>query len=378
MNKLICTKCHKKYGLNETIWRCECGGMLDIEFKPRFDIDRISRRPVNLWRYREALPIDNDQHIVSFNEGFTPLVECEYYDRRVLAKLDYQFPSGSFKDRGASIMISKARELGIKKVVEDSSGNAGSAIAAYCARAGIECEIFVPKKTASAKVAQIRAYGAKINNRAGSREAAAQAALKTAEDIYYASHYWNPFFFQGTKTLAFEVCEQMYWHAPDSVILPVGGGSLLLGAYIGFTELLAAGIIQHLPRLIGVQASACAPLVKAFNDGEDTYQPFDKKPSIAEGIANSAPLRGNQVLTAVRMSNGRFYGVSEEEIKTALVDSCRKGFFIEPTAAVVLAGVKHYLKNANANERIVVCFTGHGLKNPVRISSVIDKKSGDR
>jgi threonine synthase len=200
-------------------------------------------------------------------EGFTPLEEMNFNGNKVLMKIDYLFPTGSYKDRGATVLISKTRELGIKKVVEDSSGNAGSAIAAYCARAGIRCEIYVPKTTSSGKLAQIQAYGATLRRIQGSRERTAQAAMKAASRIYYASHCWNPFFLHGTKTFGFEIWEQMGWKVPDVIILPVGHGTLFLGAYLGFKELREAGMVKRLPRLVGVQSTFCTPLLQAFRKG---------------------------------------------------------------------------------------------------------------
>ena len=249
MSLLTCIKCNATYSSDDPLWRCRCGGLLDlrIEFEPVFDLEKIKKRKPSMWRYREAIPIKDDAHIVSFDEGFTPLIEVTVFGKAILIKQEQLFPTGSFKDRGASVLISQVRALGIEKVVEDSSGNAGSAIAAYCAHAGISCEIFVPAETSSSKLAQIALYGAKLNKIPGTREETAAAVLKAAETNYYASHSWNPFFFHGTKTFAFEVCEQLGWVSPDTVILPVGNGTLLLGAYIGFMELKAAKITKKFP-----------------------------------------------------------------------------------------------------------------------------------
>lgn len=264
MNRMVCRECGEEYSLGDKVWRCKCGGLLDIEFEARFLLNRIKGREPTMWRYREAIPISRDQSIVSFLEGFTPLLKIDLDDQTVLVKEDHLSPTGSFKDRGASVLISKARELKVKRVVEDSSGNAGCSIAAYCAKAGIDCEVFVPANAAPSKLVQIRFYGAKLIRVPGSREDAVSAALRAAEKSYYASHSWNPFFLHGTKTFAFEVSEQLGWQIPDSIILPVGNGTLLLGAYIGFSELLKAGIIHEIPKIIGVQSSNCAPLYEAF------------------------------------------------------------------------------------------------------------------
>jgi threonine synthase len=295
-------------------------------------------------------------------EGFTPLEEMEFNGHRVLLKIDYLFPTGSYKDRGATVLVSKLRELGIRKVVEDSSGNAGSAIAAYCARAGIGCEIYVPESTSSGKLVQIQAYGATVKKVEGSREKTAEVAMEAASKIYYASHCWNPFFLHGTKTFAFEIWEQIGWKAPDALVLPVGHGTLFLGAYIGFKELEDAGKVERIPRLVGIQSAACAPLYQAFKKGWKENFPTEKKETMAEGIAIANPVRGRQILEAIRETGGEVLAVTEKEIGVALKEMSRKGHFIEPTSAATVAGLKKYLKN-NKKEVVVSTLTGMGLKS---------------
>jgi threonine synthase len=320
------------------------------------------KRDPTLWRYREAIPILQDEHILSLGEGFTPLEEMEFNGHRVLLKIDYLFPTGSYKDRGATVLVSKLRELGIRKVVEDSSGNAGSAIAAYCARAGIGCEIYVPESTSSGKLVQIQAYGATVKKVEGSREKTAEVAMEAASKIYYASHCWNPFFLHGTKTFAFEIWEQIGWKAPDALVLPVGHGTLFLGAYIGFKELEDAGKVERIPRLVGIQSAACAPLYQAFKKGWKENFPTEKKETMAEGIAIANPVRGRQILEAIRETGGEVLAVTEKEIGVALKEMSRKGHFIEPTSAATVAGLKKYLKN-NKKEVVVSTLTGMGLKS---------------
>lgn len=368
MTKLCCGKCKTSYSIDEPLWRCpreECGGLLDIEFEPAFPLDKISNRKPNLWRYREAIPINNDSHIVSFDEGFTPLINVSIADKTILVKQEQLFSTGSYKDRGASVLISHVKALGIKKVVEDSSGNAGAAIAAYCANAGIECDIFVPETTSQGKLTQISLYGAHLHKIPGSREDTAAAVMHAAQKNYYASHSWNPFFFHGTKTFAFEVCEQLEWQAPDTVILPVGNGTLLLGAWIGFNELKRAKVIAKIPTLIGVQSANCAPLYHAFKENLQEVPTITGEKTLAEGIAIASPIRGKQILDAVRNSKGHFITVTEEEIKEALLEISGKGYYIEPTSASTIAGIKKYLRQCenNEDELIVSAFTGHGLKS---------------
>jgi len=363
MENFYCSVCNRSYSIDQKRWRCDCGTALDLEFKSEFPIKKILKRDPTLWRYREAIPILQDEHILSMGEGFTPLEEVEFDGHRAFLKIDYLFPSGSYKDRGATVLISKMRELGIQKVMEDSSGNAGSAIAAYSARAGIECEIYVPQSTSSGKLVQIQAYGATLKKIEGSREKTAEVAMEAASKIYYASHCWNPFFLHGTKTFAFEIWEQISWKAPDTLVLPVGHGTLLLGAYIGFKELKDAEKVERIPRLVGIQSAACAPLYQAFKKGWRLTKPIKKKETVAEGIAIVNPVRGRQILEAIRETGGEILAVTEREIWDALKEMGRKGYFIEPTSAATIAGLKKYLNQRKKKEIIVSTLTGMGLKS---------------
>ena len=372
MNQLLCSRCGAGFALSEPIWRCpRCGSLLDLLFTPEFDIQKIAARPPGLWRYREAIPIADDSSIVSFSEGFTPLLEISFHGAPVWVKQDQLFTTGSYKDRGATVLVSKMKELGIDACVEDSSGNAGCAVAAYCARAGIACEIYVPQETAQAKLAQIQLYGARLVRVPGSREDTAAAVMDAAKTRYYASHSWNPFFFQGTKTFAYEVCEQLGWRAPDAVILPAGNGTLLLGAYLGFGELHRAGIIHKEPRLVAVQSEACAPLARAWAQNLDEPEAIQKLDTLAEGIAIAAPIRGRQIVEAVRKTGGEFVTVSDDEIKTALKGLCARGYYIEPTAAAAAAGVEKYIASHYPEERLVSVFTGSGMKATEKMLSLV-------
>jgi threonine synthase len=366
MEKLLCPGCGRAYDLEPRRWRCECGSFLNLEFRPRFDLEKTRSRRPTLWRYREALPILQDEHIISLGEGFTPLVEMEVDGHPVFVKVDYLFPTGSYKDRGATVLISKAKELGVRRVIEDSSGNAGCAVAAYCARADMGCEIYVPGTTSPGKLVQIEAYGAGLKRVEGSRERTAQVTMEEAAHTFYASHCWNPFFLHGTKTFAFEICEQMGWKTPDALVLPVGHGTLFLGAYLGFRELQQAGVVKRIPRLIAVQAANCAPLVEAFQVHRPDVSPIEKRETLAEGIAIAEPVRGRQILEALRETGGEVWGVTEEEIRGSLKEMGRKGYFIEPTSAATIAGLKKYLKHCK-KDSVVSTLTGIGLKSTEKI-----------
>ena len=363
MERFFCSNCKRFYPLQPARWRCDCGSFLDLEFESKFPIQKILKRNPTLWRYREAIPIHHDASILSMGEGFTPLEEVELDANRILLKVDYLFPTGSYKDRGATVLISKMKEWGVQKVVEDSSGNAGSAIAAYCAKAGIRCEIYVPQYTSPGKLVQIQAYGATLRKVEGSREKAAEKAMEAASKFSYASHCWNPFFVHGTKTFAFEVWEQMAWKAPDTLVLPIGHGTLFLGAYMGFKELKKAEMVKTIPKMVGVQSAACAPLYQALKKGWREPQRIEKKETMAEGIAIAEPVRGRQILEAIGETGGEILVVTEKEIRVALREMGRKGHFIEPTAAATIAGLKKYLGKKRRKETIVSTLTGMGLKS---------------
>ncbi|MCO4294136.1 threonine synthase [Solitalea sp. MAHUQ-68] len=370
MLQFICSVTGKKYPVNIPRWRSNAGHLLDLEFEAKFDLEKIKDRKPNLWRYLEALPITNENSIVSFEEGFTPLLPIDFDGKQAYIKQEQLFSTGSYKDRGATVLMSFVKELGIKKVIQDSSGNAGCAIAAYAAKANVDCRIYLPADTAEAKIAQMRMYGAEIERVPGSREDTAAAAFKAADSTFYASHCYNPFFYQGTKTFAYEVCEQLGWTAPDAVVVPAGNGTLLIGCYIGFNDLLKAGIINKLPKIIAIQAEACPPLSQAFDKSLNTYNEVPTEHTLAEGIAIATPVRGNQLLKMVRETKGKFYSVTEDEIENALLYCGKMGYYIEPTSAATIAGLRKYLAE-QPTELVVSLFTGHGLKSTDKILKIL-------
>ena len=368
---LICRDTGETYDAAEPRWRSASGGLLDIDFTPTLDVHEVAERPPSLWRYKEAFPLDEAVSPVSLGESVTPLVRISLGGIPVLVKQDHLFPTGSFKDRGAALMVSRLHHLGVGHVVEDSSGNAGCAVAAYCARAGIGCDIFVPRATSAAKLTQLEYYGARIHRVDGSREDVAQAAKEAAESSYYASHVWDPFFIHGTKTFAYEIAEQLGWRSPDAIVVPVGNGTLLLGAFLGFTELKAMGIIDRLPQVIGVQASACAPLESTWRAGGGSLSGCEVLPSLADGIAVMRPARWHSIIEAVRSTGGGILRVSESAIRSALLELGRMGFFVEPTAAVAMAGVRKLLFQRGDVETIVSVLTGTGLKSGHALDEVL-------
>ncbi len=358
--EFVCALCGRSYPLNATQWRCSCGGYFNIRNPKPFSPERIRREDFSLWRYREMLP--EVAEIVSMGEGLTPLVQAEWKGMPVYFKLEYLAPTGSFKDRGTSVLVSFLKSAGLKEVVEDSSGNAGASLAAYSARAGIRARIFVPAHASPAKKSQIAVYGAELVEIEGPREEAARAVREEAEiGHYYASHYYNPLVLEGMKTAAYEIWEQL-GRAPDAIVLPVGHGTLLLGLHRGFRDLLEAGLVSSVPALYGVQARNCSPLFEAFRLGLEDVPEYTPKPTVAEGISIARPLRAKEILQAVRETGGKILAVEEEEILRARRELALRGFFVEPTSATAAAALDHLLL---PGKTIVVPLTGSGLKSPV-------------
>ena len=349
------------------VYRCECGGALDLSASaPPFDVQEMRTRPQTMWRYYEALRVSDPSSVVTMGEGMTPLIPSSRHDHDQRLKLDFTFPTGSYRDRGASVLMTKLRDMGARDVVEDSSGNAGSAIAAYAARAGMDCAIYVPRDTSPAKCAQMRVYGADLRLVDGDREATTRAVLDAAAASCYASHNWNPHFIEGVKTIAFEIAEQLQWRVPDNVVLPAGFGSILLGLHRGFAEMAAHGITDGLPRLLAVQSERCCPIYDAWRAGSDVVGRYENPAAtLAEGIASTCPVRARQVMEAIRETKGAVTTVSEDEIATGVDVLARKGIYVEPTSAVVVAAFDHFVEQAviRPGDLTVSVLTGSGLKS---------------
>ena len=368
MEITICPRCGRTYPIRENRWRCECGSILELGATSRLDPGKIDGHFQGMWRYAHALPIQDLNHIISMGEGWTPLVPLAPDQTDVLVKLEFVNPTGSYKDRGVSVMVSKLLEEGINDLVEDFSGNAGAALAAYSARAKMHCRIFVPASHSAGKMKQIRAYGAELVAVPGTRKETELAAMQASQTAFYASHAHSPLFVEGCKTIAYEIWEQMDHQAPLRVITPLGQGSILLGLAKGFHELMEAGLIEHEPGLIGVQAEACAPLAKAFAQGSDLPVAIEGDfDTIAEGIKLAEPVRGREVLRAVRETGGAILAAGEAEIAQAKTDLAQYGFYVEPTAAVPLAGYRQ-LANTAIDGKTVLILTGSGLKSSNRFS----------
>lgn len=364
--QIVCSSCDTRYPLDTREWVCrKCGGLFEIADMPRFDPAQIDASNATLWRYRAFLPLSGTASLVSMGEGFTPLVETRLDDLALLSKLDFLMPTGSFKDRGTTVLVSALKSFGIPRVVEDSSGNAAASLSAYAARAGIAAEIFVPAHASPAKLAQIEIYGARLSKIEGPRENAARAVQEAARhgDAYYASHYYNPFALAGMKTTAWEIWEQLGRRSPAAVIAPVGHGTNLIGFARGFQDLRAVGLIAQMPRLYAAQAANVAPLAVAYERGLDDAPATEPARTVAEGIAINKPVRGKEILRAIKETDGAVIAVSEEGIVRARNDLARVGLYVEPTSATAVAALRKLRGQIGAYDVVVVTLTGSGLKS---------------
>jgi threonine synthase len=363
----------RTYPLNVPRWCSDDRTPLLITPGTGISRDEIDGRTRSLWRYRAALPVEIEKPI-TLGEGCTPLVQRMWGDLRPFFKLEWFNPTGSFKDRGSAVMLSFLRQIGIGAVLEDSSGNGGSSMAGLGAAGAMRVKILAPASTSPAKIAQVRAYGAQIQLVEGPREESEAEAIRQSDATFYASHNWQPFFLEGTKSFAYELWEDLGFRAPDNVIMPVGAGSSLLGCAFGFRELMKAGAIAKLPRLFAAQPLNCSPIDASFRAGIDTPVPREVHKTIAEGTAIKHPMRLREIIAALRESDGGTIALTEDEIVAALRWLARQGLFAEPTSA---SGAAALDKLAGAgvikpNENTVVILTGTGLKAASTVADLVE------
>ena len=363
------------YELNQPRWRSNAGRPLWIEPGPGITRSELDLSNRSIWRYRAALPLEMADPI-TLGEGLTPLIEQPWADgSQPYFKLDFLNPTGSFKDRGTSVMLSYLRAYGVRSVVEDSSGNGGASVAGYGAAGGFRVKILAPSSTSPDKIAQVRAFGADLQLVTGPREASQLAAIEQAHgEVFYASHNWQAFFLQGTKTLAYELWEDLAFRAPDNVIVPVGAGSSLLGCWLGFRELLNAGQIDRMPRLFAAQPQNCSPVDASFTAGTDQPVARPVSPTLAEGTTIERPLRLAQMIYALRDSHGGTVAVTEEDLIAALRKLTAQGLFVEPTSATAAAAYSMLLASGTISpaDQTVVLLTGSGLKAATAVADLVN------
>ena len=385
VEKLRCLKCGRKHAPTKGLYTCKkCGGKLEILYDydaiaEKISKKKLAKRRAGVWKYFELLPMTSRKNIVTLDEGGMPLLEAknlarELGMRRLLLKDETKNPTASFKDRPMSVGLSKAVEFGARKVVTASSGNAAIALAAYAAKAGIECHAFVPAGAAESKLAQLSMYGAHVVKVASKGVGDPTYEFMLASWKKFRWHpiqscgAFNPYQPEGSKTMSYEICEQLGWRVPDWVIVPVGAGTLLSGNAKGYFEFEQLGLVERVPRLAAVQAEGCAPLVKAFRQGTPPYEiPTWPNPNtVAGGLVDPYPWDADTAIPAIERSKGAVQAVSDAEILEAeklLAKS--EGIFAEPSGAAGLAGLRKLLDAGivDRSDVVVVEVTGGGLKD---------------
>ena len=376
--EIACSRCDNRFRLDQLLNLCSCGAPLLV----RYDLEKASAaltkssfqsRGANLWRYRELLPVQNQINVVSLGEGFTPLLEAktlaqELSLRRVWIKDEAQNPTGSFKDRGLCLAVSRAKELGVKKIAIPSAGNAGGSLSAYAARAGIEANVFMPKDTPAANQIEVRQYGARLTLVDGLINDCGRiiAERKAAEGWFDVSTLKEPYRVEGKKTMGYEIAEQLNWKLPDVIIYPTGGGTGLIGMWKAFAEMEEMGWIgKDRPRMVSVQASGCAPIVRAFAEGKNIAEPWQNAKTVASGLRVPQAVADFLMLRALRESEGTALSVSDDEMLAEIPRVGRaEGIFFCPEGAACVAALRQLAKQRwiNPTDEIVIFNTATGLK----------------
>lgn len=357
-----CQDCKQPYPEDSIPYLCpDCGGLYDFACFPEYNPIEEGGGP-GIWRYRHTFELPENSPSIYLGEGDTPLVWKKIFGKEIAFKLEFLNPTSSFKDRGTAVLISYLCSRGVQKAADDSSGNAGASFAAYASSAGIQAQVYIPAYASGPKRDQITAYGAEVIGIPGPRSNASKAIRSKADrGTVYASHAYLPHSFPGYATVAYELCEQL-GTSPGSVILPTGQGNLLYSLGCGLKSLFKAKAIDSLPRLIGVQASQCAPLWTAFYFGKTALSRLIEGETYAEGVRIIHPHRLDSLLRIVSESQGKFVAVQESEILSGRKELAVRGFYVEPTSAIVWNALEQVVEDAP--EPIVVILTGSGLKSP--------------
>lgn len=376
-----CINCGKKYDIDKIIYFCKkCGNILEIKYYYDKITEQMSKSnwqsvPLSVWRYRDFMPVKDFSKIVSLQEGGTGFHQSKQLSkilgvRQLFIKNEGENPTGSFKDRGMTVGVTKAVELGVKSVICASTGNTSASLAAYAARAGLECTVLIPSgKIAYGKLSQAMIYGAKVIQVEGNFDESLDIVLKLSEKYksIYLLNSINPFRIEGQKSLGFEICDQLNQQTPDRIIVPVGNAGNISAIWKGLKEFHKLGFLHKLPKMTGIQAEGSAPIVQAIKNGSDTIVPVDSPETVATAIRIGAPISWKKALKAIRESNGTAEMVTDEEILDAQKLLAQKeGLFVEPASASSIAGLKKLIQLGviDKEEHIVCVTTGHGLKDP--------------
>ena len=333
--------------------------------------DALKARPFDLWRYRELLPMLRDENIVSLGEPVTPLIRIRSDAGEVLIKDESRLPTGSFKARGLALAVSMAKELGLKHLAMPTNGNAGAALAAYASRAGMRSTVFCPEETPEINVREIAAQGARVYRVNGQIDDCGKLVVagEEAKGWFDVSTLKEPYRIEGKKTMGLELAEQSDWQLPDAIFYPTGGGTGLIGMWKAFRELEVIGLIDaRRPRMIAVQASGCAPIVRAFENGEKHATRWDNAATVASGIRVPAAIGDFLILSAVRESGGFAVAVDDDDILARRKDVAEhEGLLLCPEGAATYAAYRKALgeKRIKATDRVILFNCASGLKYPL-------------
>ncbi|MHC1635196.1 MAG: threonine synthase [Candidatus Methanospirareceae archaeon] len=385
--RVECIKCGERFPKEEIVYTCRrCGGLLDIKYNyselKAEDFVSATEGKEGVWRYRSLLPFTSDIKPITIGEGNTYMYRCERLAKHIgieelYVKHEGLNPTGSFKDRGMTVGVTKAIELGVKGVACASTGNTSASLSIYAAKAGIPCYVLLPKgKVAMGKLVQAMMHGAKVVSIKGNFDDALRIirVLCEEEGIYLLNSV-NPYRLEGQKTIAFEIAEKFGWEVPDRVILPVGNAGNISAIFKGFYELKVIGVTKSVPRMTGIQAEGAKPIVKALKEGKDEIIAEPNPETIATAIRIGNPVNAPKALFAIRASKGTAEAVSDEEIIEAQKELARlEGIGVEPASAASVAGLKKLVQRGEIekDERVVCIATGHLLKDPEHVLRVCE------
>ena len=368
-----CISCGAEYGLDEVIYTCrECDSILEVILEPDVSKDIFECRKNTMWKYKEFMPVDESK-IISLDEGGTPFIKCnrlgEELGVNLHVKVEGSNPTGSFKDRGMSVGITKAMELGVATVGCASTGNTSASLAAYAARAGLKCIVLLPSgKVALGKLAQAMFHGAEVLSVNGNFDEALEAVTALAlEGELYLLNSINPFRLEGQKSIGFEIVHDLGWRSPDRIMLPVGNAGNISAIWKGIHEFYEAGFIEDLPMMTGIQAEGACPITNAVKKGVEEIIPVENPETVATAIRIGAPVSALKALRAIYESDGTSEKVNDEEILDAQKLLARtEGIGVEPASASSIAGLRKMVESGEIDngEDVVCIVTGHLLKDP--------------